>query len=184
MLIDRWLRNIRKKTNLSNVAHQIYFTTVSQSRKPTLFSDLEVPDTLDGRFDLVILHISLVLRRLRSSGESGKQLSDALFTVMFDDLDQTIREMGVGDIRVGKKVKAMARAFYGRCLAYDSALDSNDNEALEKALCKNIYGLNTVTSPKSGILSHYVKDVVIKLDTQKDQDLLEGRIKFPQIDLN
>ena len=181
MLISRWIRSIKKNAELRKVAHQLYFTTVTQSRSPELFSDLEAPDTLDGRFDLVVLHVGLVLRRLRSCTEGGQKLSDALFSVMFDDLDQTIREMGVGDLRVGKKVKAMARAFYGRCVAYDTALDSNDQMALTNALCKNIYGLDGKENSMAKVMAKYVRDVSLNLETQSDKEIFGGKIIFPEV---
>ena len=182
MFFLRWIEVIRERSKQRKIAHNLYFTTVNQSRNPKFFQELGIPDTLDGRFDLMILHVGLVLRRLRSA-ENETTLSDALFSVMFDDLDQTVREMGVGDIRVGKKVKAMARAFYGRCKVYDQALDDNDLNGLIDALRRNIYGQVSVNEEHLGILGNYVVEVSSQLSLQRDNNLLSGEVIFPNISL-
>jgi cytochrome b pre-mRNA-processing protein 3 len=97
----------------------LYGALVGQARNPAFYRDMGVPDTVEGRFEMVALHVFLALRRLRAGGEPGKDLGQKLFDVLFDDMDQTLREMGVGDLSVGKKIKAMASSFYGRMQAYD-----------------------------------------------------------------
>lgn len=181
MAIGRWIKGLRENAALRDTAHKMYVTTVNQARSPALFSGLGAPDTLDGRFDLVVLHVGLVLRRLRGCGEGGQKLSEAVFSVFFDDLDQTVREMGVGDMRVGKKVKAMARAFYGRCKVYDEALDAEDVEALVDALRRNIYGPDAARTPAMDVLGRYVRNVVTGLESQGEDAVLSGDISFPPV---
>ena len=105
-----------------DAAHALYVEAVRQARQPSFYASCGVPDTLDGRFDLIVLHVFLVMRALAQAGETGQKVGSAVLDVMFDDMDMNLREMGVGDLSVGKKVKAMARAYYGRAKAYGEAL--------------------------------------------------------------
>jgi cytochrome b pre-mRNA-processing protein 3 len=99
-----------------------------------------VPDTVEGRFDLVSLHVALLIRRLRTDGEAaGPALAQAVFDAMFADMDVNLREMGVSDLAVGKRVRRMWEAFHGRALAYEAALDSADPAALAEALDRNVW---------------------------------------------
>jgi cytochrome b pre-mRNA-processing protein 3 len=98
-------------------ADRLYGAAVAQARNPAFYVECRVPDTLDGRFDLIVLHLCLLIRRLRREGETGATLAQALFDTTFDDMDRSLREMGVGDLGVGRRVKAMASAFYGRATA-------------------------------------------------------------------
>ena len=100
----------------------IYGMIVTQAREPLFYRDLGVPDTVNGRFDLLVLHLWMVLRRLRPI-EGGADLSQALFDRFCDDMDDNLREMGVGDLTVPKRMQAFGEAFYGRAAAYDLALD-------------------------------------------------------------
>lgn len=132
---------------VDRVAHRLYVTAVEAARTPALFTAGGVADTLDGRFDMIALHLSMVMDVLdRAPGErSGevRELETRLMEVHFSDMDQALREMGVGDLGVGKRVKAMARAFMGRKQAYGAAFEDHDRTghvtALEDALTRNAY---------------------------------------------
>ena len=100
----------------------LYSAAVKAARDPHFFGVLGVPDTLDGRFDLVALFTALVIERLRMAPDPGPALAQAVFDAMFSDMDVTLREMGVGDLSVGKKVRAMWEGFHGRALSYGPAL--------------------------------------------------------------
>ena len=113
MAVGRVWRHLKGRKRRREAARRLYMVAVRQARDPILYTACGVADTLDGRFDLIVLHVVPLMRRLRQCDEGGRQLSQALFDVMFDDMDQSLREMGVGDLRVGKRVKQMARAFYG-----------------------------------------------------------------------
>ena len=102
-------------------AQSIYAEIVEQSRLPTFYTALRAPDSIDGRFEMLILHVILLVRRLKREGEVGRFLGQSVVELMFADMDGSLREMGVGDLGVGKRVKAMARAFFGRARAYDEA---------------------------------------------------------------
>src|SRR5882757_10036438 len=114
----------------------IYGMIVAQAREPLFYAGLGVPDTVNGRFDMVLLHLWMVLRRLRPAA-AGLALAQALFDHFCADMDDNLREMGVGDLTVPKRMQKFGEAFYGRVAAYDLALDAG-TEALAQALCKNI----------------------------------------------
>jgi cytochrome b pre-mRNA-processing protein 3 len=100
----------------------LYQRLVERSRDPIFYTQCGVPDTIDGRFDLLGLHVHLVLREIRRRGQGRDQLGQAIFDAFFGDLDQGLRESGVGDLSVAKKIRKMAEAFYGRAAAYDAAM--------------------------------------------------------------
>ena len=119
---------------------ELYGAAVATARDPWLFAELGVPDTVEGRFDLVSLHVALLIRRLRTDPDArGPALAQAVFDAMFADMDLNLREMGVGDLSVGKRVRRMWEAFHGRALAYEAALDSPDPAALAEALARNVW---------------------------------------------
>ncbi len=117
--------------------HELYVAAVEAARQPYFYAKLGVPDTLDGRFDMVGLYAYLLIRRL-SSEPAGQKVAQALFDAMFNDMDLNLREMGVGDLSVGKKVKVMWEAFHGRANAYSEALKSGPAE-LAVALERNVW---------------------------------------------
>ena len=117
----------------------LYAAAVAAARTPYFYAELGVPDTLDGRFDLVGLHAALLIRRLRGETEPGPTLAQAVFDAMFSDMDIALREMGVGDLSVGKKVKVMWDAFHGRAGAYEAALAAGDGAMLAEALVRNVW---------------------------------------------
>ncbi len=142
---------------------------VTQARQPSFYRDLGVPDTVNGRFDLLVLHLWMVLRRFNSA-EAATNLSQALFDRFCDDMDANLREMGVGDLTVPKRMQAFGEAFYGRVAAYDLALTSGQ-EPLAQALCKNI--LNGEGIEKARRLAIYAETAVASL-TGLDEAALRG----------
>lgn len=153
----------------------IYGMIVTQSREPLFYRDLGVPDTVNGRFDLVVLHLWMVLRRLRPI-EGGVGLSQALFDHFCDDMDANLREMGVGDLTVPKRMQAFGEAFYGRSAAYDLALTGGE-EALAQALCKNI--LNGQHVEQARQLGLYAQAAIATLTGLDDAALLSASWTFP-----
>ena len=120
-------------------AEALYHQILQASRSVTLYRDYGVEDSIDGRFDALCLMQSLVMRRLSGRSEELSALSQELFDAMFADMDLTLREMGVGDMGVGKRVKFMSEAYMGRLKAYDDALSKNDQPLLAQALFRNLY---------------------------------------------
>src|SRR3954465_5010622 len=133
-----WPFNHFRKPRLAprGTIETIYGMIVTQAREPLFYRDLGVPDTVNGRFDLLLMHLWLVLRRLKAAGCS-KELSQAVFDHFCNDMDDNLREMGIGDQTVPKRMRAFGEAFYGRTAAYDMAL-SEGSEAFAAALCKNV----------------------------------------------
>ena len=153
----------------------IYGMIVTQAREPLFYRDLGVPDTVNGRFDLLLLHLWMVLRRLRLVS-SGVELSQALFDHFCDDMDANLREMGVGDLAVPKRMQAFGEAFYGRAAAYDLAL-TDGSEALALAICKNI--LNGQQIENARRLASYTETAAARLAGLDDEALLGATWKFP-----
>ena len=153
----------------------IYGMIVTQAREPSFYRNLGVPDTVNGRFDLLVLHLWLVLRRLRAA-EGAAVLSQALFDRFCNDMDDNLREMGVGDLTVPKRMQAFGEAFYGRTAAYDMALQAGD-EPLAQALCKNI--LNGEGLENARRLALYAEAAIAVLDRQDEPALLAASWKFP-----
>lgn len=153
----------------------IYGMIVTQAREPLFYRDLAVPDTVNGRFDLVLLHLWMVLRRLRSAA-SGTALSQALFDHFCTDMDDNLREMGIGDQTVPKRMREFGEAFYGRTAAYDMAL-TEGREALAGAICKNVLNGERIETARE--LAAYAEAAMARLAEFDDAALLGGRWQFP-----
>jgi cytochrome b pre-mRNA-processing protein 3 len=153
----------------------IYGMIVAQAREPLFYAGLGVPDTVNGRFDMVLLHLWMVLRRLRRS-EGGAGLSQALFDHFCGDMDDNLREMGVGDLTVPKRMQKFGEAFYGRSAAYDLALDAGA-EPLAQALCKNILDGGGIGRARQ--LAAYTNAAVAVLAGLDDRSVGSGSWRFP-----
>jgi cytochrome b pre-mRNA-processing protein 3 len=121
------------------VGFLLYNRAVQTARDPAWFETLGVPDTLDGRFDVVGLFAALLIRRLRILPPPGAALAQAVFDAMFSDMDFNLRELGVSDMSIGRRMRAMLEAFHGRALAYDGPLDERETPALAAALARNVW---------------------------------------------
>lgn len=173
-----WKR-IFDRSERDQEAYAIYGALVSQARSPALYLNAGVPDTLEGRFEMVALHAFLVLRRLRkvdaSDAEAAKALGQKVFDLLFDDMDQTLREIGISDLKVGKEIKTLASAFYGRIEAYDAGLDADDETVLPAALKRNVY----VDAPAAEVLAAltaYVRRADAALAAAPVGDLFKGQV--------
>jgi len=136
---------------------ELYGAIVAQARSIALYSAYGVPDTVEGRFDLIVLHIVLVLARLDRKGSPARGIGQKLFDVFCGDLDANLREMGVGDLAVPKRMRQFGEAFYGRQGAYLSALAARDDRELENALARNIF--DGVNRDGVGRLARYARGV-------------------------
>ena len=92
---------------------KLYSGVVAQARQPYFYTDLAVPDTPDGRYDMIMIHAFLLLHRLKQDLPNTEEISQAVFDIMFEDMDKSLREMGAGDVGIGRRIKEMAKAFYG-----------------------------------------------------------------------
>jgi cytochrome b pre-mRNA-processing protein 3 len=153
----------------------IYGMIVTQAREPLFYRDLAVPDTVNGRFDLLVLHVWMVLRRLQAV-EGGAGLCQQLFDRFCEDMDGNLREMGVGDLTVPKRMQAFGEAFYGRAAAYDLALGAGE-EPLAQALCRNI--LNGADIEQARRLAVYAGAVIAALAALDEATLRSASWAFP-----
>jgi len=161
----------------------LYSAAVAAARDPWFFGEaVGVPDTLDGRFDLVGLHVSLLIRRLHPDPDPrGAAAAQAVFDAMFADMDMNLREMGVGDMALAKRVKRMWEAFHGRAQAYGAALDAADRAALEAALARNVWRVGPEAPKPAGApaLAAHAERVDAALQAQPLAALLRGEVSFP-----
>jgi len=160
---------------------ELYGAAVRAARNPVFFTTLGVPDTLDGRFDLVGAHVALLIRRLRRDQDPrGPALAQAVFDAMFADMDFNLREMGVGDMSIAKRVKAMWEAFHGRAVAYEAPLDAADPAALAEALARNVWrGAKPADAPEPRRLAALMLAADTALAAQDIEDLMRGEAHFP-----
>jgi cytochrome b pre-mRNA-processing protein 3 len=176
-MLDRLFGKPREKT----AAITLYQAIVTAARQPFLYREHGVPDTVEGRLELVMLHTSLVIDVLRRDEEDAGAMavSQALFDAMFDDFDAAMREMGVGDSGIGKKIRFMAEGFYGRSQSYLTSLAQADNAALERVLARNLLGVESDES-RAGPLAAYVRGVKTALEAHGSAALTAGECpEFP-----
>ncbi|KZD09833.1 ubiquinol-cytochrome C chaperone family protein [Oceanibaculum pacificum] len=155
--------------------YSLYGELVDLARQPEPYLALGVPDTLDGRFEMVSLYVYLTLRRLRSEGKSAAPFSQGLFDAMFADMDQSLRELGAGDLGVGPRVKKMAEAFFGRVSAYDRGLAADD-AALSEALRRNLYGTVEPTDGQLAAMVAKMRALETAFAAEPTEGLLAGHL--------
>ena len=176
-LASLWPRFVRRARH-ERPGFLLYGAAVTAARDPYLYTALGVPDTLDGRFDLIGLYTWLVIHRLRLLPDPGPPLAQAVFDAMFSDMDMTLREMGVGDLSVGKRVRAMWEAFHGRALAYEQALDAPDAKALATALVRNVWRGETPRPGAAEALAGLTRAQCQVLAEQDQAKLFAGQVMF------
>jgi len=172
--VSSWFRRQEER----NPAPRLYLEIVEQARRTEFYETLGVPDTLDGRFEMIVLHMFLIVRRLRGLGENGAKIGQALFDAMFADMDRNLREMGVGDLGVGRRVKKMAERFYGSVQAYDRGLEADADEELQAALGRNVFAASEPPQANVAALAAYLRREAGALDAKPEGDLLADPIGF------
>jgi cytochrome b pre-mRNA-processing protein 3 len=164
-----------------NSIYELYEKIVAQARNENFYTVYGVPDTVNGRFDLITLHAFIIMRRLKDLGEEGGELSQDLFDVMFTDMDKNLREMGVGDLSVGKKIKALATAFYGRIKAYDEGIAGEDGASLPESLKRNLFIDTEPTDQQVQTIADYVMQEITASNNWSLADLKAPNISFGSI---
>lgn len=168
-----------RKRRWQKPAEGLYLSLVAQSRREQFYLAGGVPDTVDGRFDMICLHTFLVLRRLRAEeAPDTAELAQATFDLMFQDMDRNLREMGVGDLSVGKHIKGMAKALYGRIAAYEEGLLAEDPALLDAALRRNLFRGTEPDAAQVDAMAAYVCRQADGLAQQATADLLAGKVSF------
>lgn len=173
MFLQRWLRPGPARS----AGARLYAATVAQAREPALYAELGAPDTPDGRFEVYTLHVLLVLARLQGEGPRAAQVSQALFDAYLSGLDHGLRELAVGDLAVGKTMRKLGEAFYGRGKALGDALAAPDRGELEGLLSRTVLGGDS--GADAGPLAGYVRRVQQALAQAPTERLLEGEISWP-----
>ena len=172
------INSFRESRRNADASISLYIAAVEHARSPIFFLDFGVPDSVDGRFDLVIVHVMLLVRRLRQQGKAAAEVSQALLNLMFADMDRNLREMGVGDLSVGRQVKKMAKAFYGRAETWEQALDQ-DIEMVTSALAETVYRSVEVPSEPISSLASYVIAADKYLADLSTDTMISGEVEFP-----
>lgn len=175
--MPRFVKSIFQPDDETLIAHRLYGAAVERARTPVFYADLGVPDSPTGRFSMVALHGFLVMERLDGAVEAAG-LRQKIFDVMFADIDRNLREMGVGDLSVGKKVKALAEHFLGLSAAIRDALKTG-NGHLEDVIARNIYGGDDPGADILAIMSKDLRDCVAALAEQPITEVTRGEIAFP-----
>lgn len=177
-----FLQKIFPGNSHEDSARALYEAIVEQSRAPAFYQKAGVPDTVEGRFDLLLLHCFLVLRRLKRDREATKDFSQTLFDTFVYHLDQSVRVSGVGDLKVGPRLKVMIESFYGRIAAYEEALPKGE-AALGEALKRNLFASTEhLDEAQISHMASYTIACASQLDRQRLDDLLAGRVTFVEID--
>jgi cytochrome b pre-mRNA-processing protein 3 len=166
-----------RRSARSDTISALYGTIVAQARLPCFYRDYGVADTVNGRFDLLVLHLGLILDRLEEAGL--RELGQGIFDRFCQDMDHNLREMGVGDLSVPKEMQRMGEAFYGRTQTYRTALTSDDRELLEEAVARNIYDSAPASRAAPGRLAAYMREAVRDLAGQTPAALQAGELHLP-----
>ena len=180
------MRGLFRRDRFEEAAESLYRQIVAQARRPGFFRDCGLPDTLDGRFDLLVLHVFLVMHRLKRDQAQTAGLSQALFDVLFRDMDQSLRELGAGDVGIGRRIKRMVEAFYGRVAAYEQGLTASGEGlaggGLEGAVERNLFGHGPAepaqVAAQVAALAGYIRREAAALERQDVAALLRGEVNF------
>jgi cytochrome b pre-mRNA-processing protein 3 len=170
---------LNARTDMRRKAGKIYGVIVTQARRPSFYADLGVPDTPSGRYEMVVVHLVLVLERLRSAPGAGADVPRLLVEAFIADMDDSLREMGTGDLTVPKKVRRAATGLYERSVAYQGALAANDGAALAAVLREHTYtDADAQFAPR---LAGYVQAAAAALAATGAEDVAAGSFGFPEV---
>ncbi|MCJ8519260.1 cytochrome b pre-mRNA-processing protein 3 [Pseudorhizobium tarimense] len=171
----------RKKRRNQPIVNRQYASLTSAARNPVFYSDLGVPDTVMGRFEMLSIVMILFFRRTARSGVSGQELAQEIVDAFFQDIDHSIRELGIGDQGVPKRMKKLAGMFYGRLESYAAALDAKDRDGLAQALARNILPDAQPFTPMHG-LADWMLSAETALATVEEDDIARGAVAIPVSD--
>jgi cytochrome b pre-mRNA-processing protein 3 len=160
------------------ITDALYERIVAAARQTPFYSDWNVPDTPLGRFEMLSLHMFLFQHRMRGESGASREVAQTLIDEFFSEIDHSLRELGIGDSGVPKRMKKLARMFYGRTESYADALERKDHAALVAALARNIRP-DAKEWPQATLLAAYVTEAVAMLAGQASDDIRAGTISFP-----
>jgi len=173
----KWLQTRRQR---QDIASNLYNEVVAHARSPAFYLSFGVPDSMLGRFEMICLHSFLLFRRLGKTDNAGRELAQRIHDLMFADLDRTLREQGVGDMGIGKRVKKLARNLYGRIDAYETGLAGGTAE-LTDALRRNLYASASASDEEVAAMIAYINDAIEGLDAQPTGAIMLGHVGFPEV---
>jgi cytochrome b pre-mRNA-processing protein 3 len=164
-------------------AEKIYDAIVAQSRNPAFYLRCGVPDTLSGRFDMLVIHMFVVLQILKLGGREGQLLAQEIVEAFIREMDTMVRDLGVSDRNVPKEVRKIAQLFYGQLLAYSTALQRNDTKGLASEVWKSFQSGEGAASASiaADSISTYMRQAIKNIQEMPLNMLLQGNIRFPEI---
>lgn len=164
----------------SQIADKLFARLVAQARQPDFFRELGVPDTMDGRFEMIALHAFLIFQRLKGQGDKAAAVAQMLYDNLIKDMEASLRQLGVGDAGVGKRVRALTEALHGRIKAYETALGGSQID-MEGALRRNLYGTIDPDMDTVRAVGNYLRRAKESADTQPIDRVLRGLFDFPPL---
>lgn len=170
-----WIRERKQRRALAARLHEV---VIEQSRRPVFYATHGVPDTMLGRYEMVCLHAYLLLGRLKRAGGPGPRLAQTLHDLIFDDFDIALREVGIGDMGIGKRIKKLARNLHGRISAYEHALSAGNAE-MAAALRRNLYASVAPTEAEVASMIAYIRLAREVVEACDPEDLWRARPVFP-----
>jgi len=167
-----------RKDPAVDAGEALYASAVEQARSALFYADFGVPDTVEGRFEMIVLHVYLILRKLKGDGPGEKKVGQKLFDAMFQNMDASLRELGVGDLSVGRKIRKLAENFFGRVGVYDEALKPGAEPGLLiAAIGRNVF--EDEAAPGARALAAYVRAAAASITGQPVPRIVGGIVQFP-----
>jgi cytochrome b pre-mRNA-processing protein 3 len=163
----------------NGIAPFLYGVIVAQARTPFLYAGLGVPDSVEGRFEMVVLHLVLLTRRLKIGGEAGREAGQGAFDLFCRDMDNSLREMGVGDLKVPRRMREVGEAYFGRAAAYEPGLASASADLLTEAVARTVFAGDS-SAGGARMLAAYSIAAAESLISQDDRTILEEGPAFPE----
>ncbi len=158
---------------------KLFASLSAQARNPALYREGEAPDTPEGRFEVYVMHVVLVLHRLKGQGPQAGEISQAVFDTFLHNLDEGLRDLGVGDLSVGKKMRKLGEAIYGRVKGYDVALASLPDRATLQALVgRTLFGRDD--APQAAAFARYAAVASERLAAESLEQLYQGQFQWPE----
>jgi cytochrome b pre-mRNA-processing protein 3 len=173
-----FLKRLFQAPRFQAEGRRLYAQIVAQARLPVFYTGFGVPDTIDGRFEMLCLHAYALFHRLKGHDEDAEALAQAIYDAMFGDLDGSLRELGVADLGVGRRIKTMTEALNGRIQAFDRAFAAGD-AALRDTTRRNVYGTVSPRDAEVAAMVTYLQQVRAALAEVPFSDLCAARLGLP-----
>lgn len=170
---------LKAQKHRKHTANALYYKAAKQGRHPAFYEKMGVPDTLDGRFEMILLHVFVVMQAIKGTAE-GDKLAQALFDTMFRDMEKSLREIGIGDLSVPRHMQRMMQGFNGRVIHYEKAVQGEEN--LEEVVRRNIYGtVNSVDADMVTGMVGYIRKAVDSLRGLPLQEIKDKAMLYPEL---